>query len=271
MPPAPAAPPSPEAGTGPGHTAVPTPAAPSRASEAQAAGRQMRKLALATEAGRDYFEALCSDVRRVMLRPLRDGNAVEYAATLAGRLDGSSLMIVWPSDRDGLVPMRAGERVEVKFFSERELVIFQVDVGLCCFRPRPYLHLNWPKEVGAVEVRTVARIPMAKPAVLVRAPVDGSPGEQVPGKVVDLSLGGAALVSPNGALVVGELAELLLTINPDSGRVAVHVRPRCAVRSRRELPAGEGFQYGIQFLEPTINDRLVLLAIVGEAALRREE
>ena len=247
------------------------PAAPARNADGAPGGRQMRKLPLSSEAGREYFETLCADVRRVMLRPLRDGNTAEYPATLTGRLEGASLMIAWPSDREGLLPMRVGERIEVKLFSERDLVIFQVDVGLCCFRPRPYLHLNWPKEVGVVEVRTVARIPMAKPAVLARASADGSPGEQVHGKVVDLSLGGAALVSACGTLPVGELGELLLTISPDAGRVAVNVRPRCAVRSRRELPAGEGFQYGIQFLEPTINDRLVLLAIVGEAALRRED
>jgi c-di-GMP-binding flagellar brake protein YcgR len=150
-------------------------------------------------------------------------------------------------------------------------VIFQIDVGLCCFRPRPYLHLNWPKEIGVVEIRTVARIPMAKPATLARPGSADEPGEQVKGKVIDLSLGGAAFVCPTASLVVGEQGEMLLTINPDAGRVAVNVRPRCAVRSRRELPNGEGFQYGIQFLEPTINDRLVLLAIVGEAALHRED
>ncbi len=272
VPPAPLAPPSPAEGTGAERAdGSPVAAPPPRAPDGNPGSRQMRKMSLSTESGRDYFEALCKDVRRVMLRPLRDGNTVEYPATLAGRLEGSSLLIAWPSDREGLLPMRVGERAEVKFFSERDLVIFQIDVGLCCFRPRPYLHLNWPKEIGIVEIRTVARIPMAKTAALLRGAAAGQPAEQVAGKVVDLSLGGAAFVSPAGTLAVGVQGEMLLTINPDAGRVAVNVRPRCAVRSRRELPGGEGFQYGIQFLEPSINDRLVLLAIIGEAALRRED
>jgi c-di-GMP-binding flagellar brake protein YcgR len=232
----------------------------------------MRKLALSSEAGREYFEGLCRDVRRVVLKPLRDGNAVEYPAALVGRLDGASLLIDWPSDRDGLTPLRVGERIEVKFFSERDLVIFQVDLTLCCFRPRPYLHLAWPKEIACVEVRQVARIPMEKPAVFVRPAVDGAVAEQVRGRVVDLSMGGAAFICAQGDLPVGEQGELLLSINPEAGRTAVYVRPKAALRSRRDVPAGKGeFQYGVQFLEPSINDRLVLLAIVGEAALSRQD
>lgn len=247
------------------------PAVPPVQSSPAAATRQMRKLALSTEAGRTYFEALCRDVRRVVLRPLRDGNQVEYPATLAGRLDGASLLIDWPSDRDGLVPMRVGERVDVKFFSERDLVMFQVDVGLCCFRPRPYLHLQWPKEVAVVEVRTIARVPISKEAALLGAPQEDGKQEQIRGRLVDLSLGGAAFVCEQGSLAVGTQSQLMLSIRPDAGRTAVYVRPACVMRSRRELAPGEGFQYGIQFLDPSINDRLVLLAIVGEAALHTED
>lgn len=259
---------SPPRSTAPVTAAVPPAMRPV---DASVGGRQVRKLQLASEGGREYFEAACRSAQRVVLRPLRNGNAVEYPATLAGRLDGASLLVDWPSDSDGLVPMRAGERVDVKLFSECDLLMFQVDVSLCCFRPRPYLHLDWPREIGVVGVRTVARIPMTKPAVLAIAVASEQAALKVQGTVVDLSLGGAALVSPDGGLAVGQQGTVRLSISPSSGQVTVRISPRCAIRSRRELPGGEGFQYGIQFLDPSIDDSLVLLAIVGEAALRREE
>ena len=247
----------------------PPAAAPAPAGDSQR--RQLRRIQLNEAGPRQDFARICREVDRVVVRLPRDGGQGEYLTAMIGRLDGDSLLIDWPADKDGLVALKAGDRIEVKLFTSRDLVMFQVDIVLCCFRPRPYIHLAWPREVSIVGVREITRVPLSKAAKFLRLQPEGGDVAELDGRIADASLGGASLICAEDVLKVGEIGELLVSLRTDPSLPRVAARPRCAVRNRRVLPSGEGVHYGLQFLDAKINDHIVMLAIVGLAALRREE
>src|SRR5690606_41112894 len=107
-----------------------------------------------------------------------------------------------------------------------------------------YLHLAGPDEVQAMRIRGSARVPVELVCAVIAADA------QYSARMIDLSQGGARLLSrvPLGA--VGDQVQLAFRINP--GGTELYLRPRALVRTVVAEPGQ--ITTGAEFIELGVTD-----------------
>lgn len=188
------------------------------------------------------------------------GHGERYPVRLIGYHRPVSVLVSAPLANGRLVFIKEGQRLLVRGFVGRDAVGYSTRVLKSNLLPFAYLHLAWPDEVQTMRIRSSARVPVDLVCAVITA--DG----QHSSRMIDLSQGGARLLSrvPIGA--PGEQVQLAFRINP--GGAEIYLRPRAMIRTITD-EAGQ-ITTGLEFSDLSEAENLYLSNMVYQYLLREK-
>ncbi len=223
------------------------------------------------DAGREGSAALTLDQLHlapgdlVQLQGLQEGAREWHNVRFLGLLKGKSLMVSTPMLEDKVMFVREGQWFRVRAFAGLHACGFEAQVLASYMRPYPYLHLSYPREVQALQVRRALRAPVD--IIVAVYEREGSP-LMASGRVVDLSVGGARIVAPRPLGNQGE--ERYITFKARLEDIEELIGIPVVIRSveRSEDGRDGAYAHGVQFGELPQNQRLLLMSLVYQRLLK---
>lgn len=197
----------------------------------------------------------------VQLQTLHATHAERYQVRMIGVFAPISLLVTAPTVQGKLVFVKEGQQFLVRGFVGKDAVAYKTRVLKSNLAPFPYLHLAYPESVQSMRIRASARVPVD----LVTAVA--SPVGQAAARLVDLSVGGARLVSPRAFAEKGHEVKLSFRINPSG--MDVYLTLSAVVRAvHRDESAQNQTATGVEFVGLTDQDRLYLTNMVYQNLLK---
>lgn len=183
-----------------------------------------------------------------------------YPVRLIGYHAPLSVLVTAPVVNGRLVFIKEGQRFLVRGFVGRDAIGYGTRVLKSNLTPFAYLHLAWPETVQTMRIRSSARVPVN----LVCAVIDD--GGQHAARMIDLSPGGARVVSSAPVGRSGDRVRLAFRINP--GGAEVYLRLQGLIR----LVAEESGQFttGLEFIDVGEADNLYLANMVYQHLLKEK-
>ncbi len=197
----------------------------------------------------------------VQLQTLHPTHAERYQVRMIGVHAPVSLLVTAPTAQGKLIFVKEGQQFLVRGFVGKDAVAYKTRVLKSNLSPFPYLHLAYPQTVQSMRIRASARVPVD----LVTA-VTGPQG-QAAARLVDLSVGGARLMSPRPFAEKGNEVKLSFRINPSG--MDVYLTLGAVVRALHREEAGpQQVATGVEFVGLSDQDRLYLTNMVYQNLLK---
>ena len=197
----------------------------------------------------------------VQMQTLSTGNTERYQVRMIGYHSALSLIVSAPLSQGRLVFIKEGQQFLVRGFVGKDAVAYKTRVLKSNLSPFPYLHLAYPQSVQSMRIRGSSRVSVE----LVTA-VTSSTGQQA-AKIVDLSCGGARLLSARPLGDKGEDLKLAFRINPSGLDVYLTISAKVRAVSKEE-PAPAQVATGVEFVDLNEQDRLYLTNMVYQNLLK---
>jgi c-di-GMP-binding flagellar brake protein YcgR len=202
----------------------------------------------------------------LQLQPLLEGQVERWSVRVIGHLKPKSLLVSAPMLDGKLIFIKDGQTYLVRAFSGLNVCAFKAKVLKSHLQPYPYLHLSWPDSVQAMRIRKAMRAP----AAIIVAVHDSEEGRQTgAGKIVDISVGGAKLMSPAQLGQKGD--SLWLSFKVKLGDMEEYVKTSAIIRTVGEETDEQGKTmkaYGMQFGELSQAQRLIIMNLVYQYVLK---
>jgi len=112
---------------------------------------------------------------------------------LIGFLKGCGLIVTVPNSGGQLAMLKEGQTFVARFFSGKNAFAFTTTLSKQSSIPFPHLYLTYPRQVHGLEIRKSSRISVD----IIAAITLHDEGSSAAGKIVNLSIGGAALSTRN--------------------------------------------------------------------------
>ncbi len=197
----------------------------------------------------------------VQLQTLHPTHAERYQVRMIGFHAPVSLMVTAPTIQGRLVFVKEGQQFLVRGFVGKDAVAYKTRVIKSNLSPFPYLHLAYPETVQSMRIRGSSRVSVE----LVTA-VNG-PAGQAAAKIVDLSCGGARMMSSKPVAEKGDDVKLSFRINPSGLDVYLTISAKVRAVSRDET-ANSQVATGVEFVDLNEQDRLYLTNMVYQNLLK---
>lgn len=197
----------------------------------------------------------------VQLQSLHGNSTERYQVRMIGFHAPVSLMVTAPTLHGRLVFIKEGQQFLVRGFVGKDAVAYRTRVLKSQLTPYPYLHLAYPETVQSMRIRSSARVTVNLVASTV-AP--GGPGAA---RIVDLSLGGARMLSRSAIADKGDEIKVSFRINPSGLDVYLTLRGRVRAVQRQEGDA-ELVATGVEFHSLSEQERLYLTNMVYQNLLK---
>lgn len=180
------------------------------------------------------------------------------SAVVLGWREGVSVMVTMPVVGDKPVQLFDGETLTLRVFTGRSAFAFQTVVRKAASLPFPYVHLNFPKRVHAVEIRSSPRSRVGMPATFSVA------GRHMGlGTILDIGAAGALLDTGKVLDKSVDALQLAFSFELHSVPVSLDLHARIlgmkGYSSKGEQPC---VQYRLAFDQMQPNDRLILSSLV---------
>jgi Flagellar protein YcgR/PilZ domain len=191
------------------------------------------------------------------------GQPERFSCRLIGCLPGRSILLSVPKMAGKLVKFRAGQKLVARLMVDNGIGMFASVVETQTLDPYPILHIGYPDNVSFKGIRGATRVAIDQPVEVINlTSVDGT---KIVGNVVDISVTGARIEAAAGLGDIGSTLQLKLNVN-----VAGIVRElflEAIIRSRvdadpQNIDVNGTIAYGMQFIEPEEDKRLLLYAYV---------
>jgi c-di-GMP-binding flagellar brake protein YcgR len=230
------------------------------------------KTAESGSGGKPQGETLSFDAIKLMpgdalqLQPLMDGQTERFSVNVIGVMKPKSLLVTPPIVDGKLIFVRDGQTYLVRAFSGLNVCAFKARILKSQLQPFPYLHLSYPDSVQAMRIRKTMRAP----ASIIVAVHETEEGRQSgAGKLIDLSVGGARMLSP---MNVGEKDDTRwLSFKVKLGDMEEYVKTPAIIRSVGEEDDEQGKRmkvFGLQFGELEQSQRLIIMNLVYQHMLK---
>lgn len=202
----------------------------------------------------------------LQLQPMLEGQTERFTVHVIGVMKPKSVLVTMPVVEGKLVFVRDGQTYLVRAFSGLNVCAFKAKVLKSQLQPFPYLHLSYPDSVQAMRIRKAMRAP----ASIIVAVHQSEEGKQVgAGKLVDISVGGAKMLSP---MPLGHKGDSLwLSFKVLLGDMEEYVKTPVVIRSEGEEEDEQGKRmksFGIQFGELAQSQRLIIMNLVYQHLLK---
>jgi len=184
-------------------------------------------------------------------------DSTRFAVRLIGYQKGKSIIVTNPLVDGAPVYLKDGQAFIARIFSGKYVYAFPCNVLASGIRPYAYVHLSYPVDVVGVNIRKSDRVRLRAITAF-----DTDDDRQGAGAIVDLSCGGALLVSKSLDIALGR--RLLLKFKVAIGSIEYVLQLPGYVRSLRaydeEPSLGSG--YGVEFTDISPEDNLVLSSFI---------
>jgi c-di-GMP-binding flagellar brake protein YcgR len=202
----------------------------------------------------------------LQMQPLLEGQTERYTVRVIGFVKPLSVLVTAPTVEGRLIFIKDGQTFLIRAFSGLNVCAFKAKVLKSQLQPFPYLHLAYPDTVQAMRIRKAMRAP----ANIIVALHESENGRQVgAAKIVDISVGGCKLLSPN---FVGEKGhELWMSFKVQLGDMEEYVKTPAIIRSLSEEDDEQGrprHALGVQFGELPSAQRLMIMNLVYQYILK---
>lgn len=202
----------------------------------------------------------------LQLQPLLEGQVERWSVRVIGQMKPKSLLVSAPMVDGKLIFIKDGQTYLVRAFSGLNVCAFKAKVLKSQLQPYPYLHLSWPDSVQAMRIRKAMRAP----ASIIVAVHDSEEGRQTgAGKIVDISVGGAKVLTPAQLGHKGDT--LWLSFKVKLGDMEEYVKTSAVIRTVREETDDQGKTmkaFGVQFGELSQSQRLIIMNLVYQFVLK---
>ena len=199
--------------------------------------------------------------------PLQTNNSAgqpeRFSCRLIGCLPGRSILLSVPKAAGKLVRFRPGQKVVARLMVDNGIGIFASAVETQTLDPYPILHISYPDNVSFKGIRGATRV--AIDHLVEASNLTTNSDDVVPATVVDISVTGARL---EVGMPLGEIGdELQITMRVGVASIVRDLVLHAIVRSRvamdTQTSAASGMvAYGVEFMEPDEDARLLLYAYV---------
>ncbi|HDZ58357.1 MAG TPA: flagellar brake protein [Pseudomonas xinjiangensis] len=197
----------------------------------------------------------------VQLQTLHPTHAERYQVRMIGFHAPVSILVSTPIVQGRLAFIKEGQQFLVRGFVGKDAVAYKTRVLKSNLSPFPYLHLAYPETVQSMRIRSSARV-----SVELVTSVMG-PSGQAGAKLIDLSVGGARLLSPRPFAEKGDEVKMSFRINPSG--LDVYMTIKAKVRAVHRDETGQGnVATGVEFSALTDQDRLYLTNMVYQNLLK---
>ncbi len=197
---------------------------------------------------------------RVQLRLLNRNLRTYYSARLIGYISDLSILVTTPMVSGTPLILAEGELIEVRMVTGSNIYALQSLIQRLCISPAHYMHLDYPAEVRAQQLR---KSPWARMNVGVT--VTDAQGAHEAARLVNISTDGAQLHAPPTLGKPGETLLLSFHATVDELRTTLNLEATIlhvlAPQTAREADAGM-MEYGIAFRSVAASDALWLKALV---------
>ena len=198
----------------------------------------------------------------------QSGDAVErYTVKLIGMSKGRSVLVTSPMIDGKYLLMREGQGFILRAFSGKSAYAFSTQILKSVNTPYPYLHLAYPREIKSLAVRRGARANVK--VICVITSCEDEP-LQVPGTIINLSVGGAQMVlkQPLGEKGQRLIIKFKVVVNGIEALLEVKGIIR-AINVDRSGETDTPHQLGIQFVDVSPEESIPLLAFVYRELLEQ--
>ncbi|SDU33651.1 flagellar brake protein [Halopseudomonas salegens] len=197
----------------------------------------------------------------VQLQTLNSHQTERFQVKVIGFHAPVSLLVTAPTNGGKLAFVREGQQFLVRGFVGKDAVAYKTRVLKTNLSPFPYLHLAYPDSVQSMRIRSSARVSVE----LITAVNHG--GKQIASaKMIDLSVGGAKVLSTSTFAELGEEVELAFRINPAG--LDVYLKVASKVRMVNTDEQSGQVATGVEFVDLSEQNRLYLTNMVYQNLLK---
>lgn len=189
---------------------------------------------------------------------LKEAPDVRYNISLMGSLAGKSVLVSAPVKDGKYMHLRDGQIVVVRALSGRRAYAFAASVLKYQNLPYPYVHLSCPREVRCTVIRQDARVEVDVDAFLT---IGSAPPAAL--NLLDLSVGGVSGVSSFLGCAKDARGRLKFIIDVAGEERGLDLD---VVLRTVEADSDPSYaKYGLEFIDVSARDRLILSAFVYQA------
>lgn len=213
---------------------------------------------------------LIGDVLQLQHAPPSE-NQDRYAVKLVGYLPEQSLVITTPRKQGKAILTREGQAFTVRLLQGSNIFGFVARVLSVYSKPYPHLHLAYPEDVESAVVRNAPRATTKLSAVIHNTRDQEEKKEDQPAIVIDLSSTGASLLLPEKLGEIGDMVQLLLSLEVCGGEDKLQVLGTIRnIRDHALSDTQNNYVHGIQFKGLDRFQQLLLCSFVlGQTAMDR--
>jgi len=191
-----------------------------------------------------------------------------HYGTLVGYAPGQSVLVRTPFVDNLPVPYTDGQTLTARAFTGMGVFAFDTAVQRVCVSPFHYLHLDFPSAVRGVQIRATERVKVTMPTQVTLA------GEQLPGVIADIGIGGAMLECTR-LLHAGEALKVYVSFALEAMQLKAGFEAEARVHRKLETAQRDQATplhgYGLEFENLTLGQRVMLQNFVYHRLLQDHE
>lgn len=187
-----------------------------------------------------------------------DNPSIRYTVRLIGFVRNQSVLVTAPTLDGKFGFIQNGQAFVVRSFSGKKAYAFAAAALKSVHAPYPYLHLSYPQQVRGTVIRQGSRAQVK----IIAAVIIGQPERNVATTLTDLSVGGASGTSRQAIGLKGAVGRIAFKVHAAEQDALMHLK--VALRSVMPTESGDAYNHGFEFLEMTVNERLILTAFVHQ-------
>jgi len=189
------------------------------------------------------------------------GQPERFSCRLIGCLPGRSILLSVPKLAGKLVRFRAGQKVVARLMVDNGIGIFASVVETQTVDPYPILHISYPENVSFKGIRGATRVAIDRPVEVSNLTIISD--KTFSASVVDVSVTGARIEAVSAFGDIGNKIQIAMSVAV--ANIVRELTLEAIIRSRGDVdpqnPNG-AIAYGVEFIEPEEDKRLLLYAYV---------
>jgi c-di-GMP-binding flagellar brake protein YcgR len=204
---------------------------------------------------------------RLQLITHRRVKPVQYFSSLIGYIKDEYIILKIPMESGAPIALAEGERLTIRVFSGIKVCSFACTVERVFGRPLFYVHVSFPTSVQGTSLRTAMRVKVDLPAAIGGS---GTHGRPLDCTIVNLSVSGALVVSPNRLPSDEEQITLQFSLKAPPDDLEVRISARATIRNVNVTKAADDsdlYTYGLQFVDLDPGHYTLLQNMTYEALL----
>lgn len=189
------------------------------------------------------------------------GQPERFSCRLIGCLPGRSILLSVPKLAGKLVRFRPGQKVVARLMVDNGIGIFAGTVETQTADPYPILHISYPDNVSFKGIRGATRVAIDRPVEVSNLTIISD--KTISASVVDVSVTGARIEAMSAFGDIGNKIQIAMSVGV--ANIIRELTLEAIIRSRADVdpqsPNGP-IAYGVEFIEPEEDKRLLLYAYV---------